>query len=249
MWYNSPMLVILDKLNFYLYKFWLFLKPRRKLGLVSFIILASLAVAVWFAGTNVVHADGVADAIVGWIIRLILMVAGWFLKLTFFILKFVIEVGGYNGFIDSPAVTVGWVMVRDITNMFFVVVLLIISFGTILGLEQYEYKKLLVKLLMAAVIVNFSRIICGIIIDVAQVVMITFINGIAATAGGNLVSMFKIGEIMKLTDNPTGQAGTGETFLAAVAAITFASMMMMTMLTYLFLLLARMVTLWILIVL
>src|SRR3989338_6155640 len=220
MWYNSPMLVILDKLNFYLYKFWLFLKPRRKLGLVSFIILASLAVAVWFAGTNVVHADGVADAIVGWIIRLILMVAGWFLKLTFFILKFVIEVGGYNGFIDFPAVTVGWVMVRDVTNMFFVVVLLIISFGTILGLEQYEYKKLLVKLLMAAILVNFSRIISGIIIDVAQVVMITFVNGVAATASGNLVNMFEMDNIMKLADNPSGLKATGgEAFLAAIAAI------------------------------
>ncbi len=243
------MLVILDKLNFYLSKFWGFLKPRRKLGLVSFVILASLVLVVWVATTNVVHADSVADAIVGWIIKLILVIAGWFLKLTFFILKFVIEVGGYNGFIDSPAVTVGWVMVRDVTNMFFVVVLLIISFGTILGLEQYEYKKLLVKLLIAAVVVNFSRIICGIIIDVAQVVMVTFVNGIAATASGNLVSMFNIGGILKLTDNSAGAGSTSETFLAAVAAITFASMMMMTMLTFLFLLLARMVMLWILIVL
>ncbi|MEK7131521.1 MAG: hypothetical protein AAB797_02180 [Patescibacteria group bacterium] len=243
------MLVILDKLNFYLYKFWMFLRPRRKLGLVSFVILASLVVAVWFVGTDAAHAIEFVEGIKNWIIGLILTVAGWFIKLTFFILKFVIEVAGYNGFIDSPAVTVGWVMVRDVTNMFFVVVLLIISFGTILGLEQYEYKKLLVKLLMAAVIVNFSRIICGIIIDVAQVVMITFVNGVAATASGNLVGMFKIDKIFALTGGADGIAKEGSSFLAAVAAITFSAIMMMTMLTFLFLLMARMMALWILIVL
>lgn len=204
------------------------------------------------AGTGVAQAwnpiGDIGRAIFGLIINLMLEIAGWFIKLTFWILKFVIEVGGYNGYIDSPAVTVGWVMVRDVTNMFFVVVLLIISFGTILGLEQYEYKKLLVKLLMAAVVVNFSRIICGIIIDVAQVVMITFINGVAATGDGNLLAMFKMDGIWKLT-GAAQKPGSGETFLAAVAAITFASIMMVTMLTYLFLLLARMVILWILIVL
>jgi hypothetical protein len=242
------MLVILDKLNFYLYKFWNFLKPRRKLGLVSFVILSSALITTWFVLTPAAQAS-----VTGWLADLLtsilFSVAGLFIKLTFFILKFVIEVAAYNNFIDSSAVIVGWVMVRDVTNMFFVVVLLLISFGTILGLEQYEYKKLLVKLLMAAIIVNFSRIICGVIIDIAQVIMITFVNGIAATASGNLVSMFGIDKIFKLTGDATGINQSGSTFLAAVMAITFSAIMMMTMLTFLFLLMARMIALWILIVL
>ncbi|HSR89607.1 MAG TPA: hypothetical protein VLK22_04445 [Candidatus Udaeobacter sp.] len=242
------MLVILNKLNSYFSKFWLLLKPRRRLGLVSFVILTSLLLVVWFVSTSTAQA-GVIDGIRDLFTSLIFLVAGLFIKLTFFLLKFVIEIAGYNSFIDSSAVIVGWVMVRDITNMFFVVILLLISFGTILGLEQYEYKKLLVKLLIAAIVVNFSRIICGIIIDIAQVVMITFVNGIAATAGGNLVSMFGVDKIFKLTGSAQGIAQQGSTFLAAVAAIGFSSIMMMTMLTFLFLLLARMVALWILIVL
>jgi hypothetical protein len=246
------MLVILDKLNFYLYKFWGFLKPRRKFGLVSFVILSSLVLALWVGSTNVAHAGSLWNDIAEGLIGVIFAIAGLFIKLTFFILKFVIEVSAYNAFIDSSAVIVGWVMVRDVTNMFFVVVLLLISFGTILGLEQYEYKKLLVKLLMAAIVVNFSRIICGIIIDVAQVIMITFVNGIAATASGNMVNMFGVGDIFKISNGGSpnlSKPGLGEQFLAAVAAITFAAIMMMTMLTFLFLLMARMMTLWILIVL
>ncbi len=229
------------------------MRPRQKLGLISFVIISSLIIAVWFIFTPVSYAQSLAGA-GEWLLELfsdlLFALAGLFIKLTFFSLKFIIEVAGYNGFIDSPAVIVGWVMVRDITNMFFVVVLLIISFGTILGLEQYEYKKLLVKLLMAAVIVNFSRLICGLIIDIAQVVMITFVNGIAATASGNLVNMFQVDQIFKLAEGQTTKVGsTFEIFLAAVAAIVFATMMLVTMLTFLFLLLARMAMLWVLIVL
>ncbi|MBI2037598.1 MAG: hypothetical protein HYT15_01530 [Candidatus Magasanikbacteria bacterium] len=229
------------------------MRPRQKLGLVSFVIISSLIIAVWFIFTPVSYAQSLAGA-GEWLLELfsdlLFALAGLFIKLTFFSLKFIIEVAGYNGFIDSPAVIVGWVMVRDITNMFFVVVLLIISFGTILGLEQYEYKKLLVKLLMAAVIVNFSRLICGLIIDIAQVVMVTFVNGIAATASGNLVNMFQVDQIFKLAEGQTTKVGsTFEIFLAAVAAIVFATMMLVTMLTFLVLLLARMAMLWVLIVL
>lgn len=245
------LVTLVHKLNLGFSKCRSFLRPKRKLGLVSFVILSALIITVWFAGTGTARAFW--DTVVLGISGILLAVAGWFIQLSIFILKFVIEVSGYNGFIDSTAVIVGWIMVRDVVNMFFVVILLIIAFGTILGLEKYEWKKLLVKLLMAAVIVNFSRIICGVIIDIAQVVMITFINGIAATAGGNLVNMFQVDKILSLSRGSTGagaiNGNTSQIFLASVAAITFAGMMMMTMLTFLFLLMARMVMLWILIVL
>ena len=223
--------------------------PRAKLGLVSFVLLSSIIISVWFIFTPIAHA-GIIAGVLETIADIFFALAGFFIKLTFFVLKFIIEVAGYNGFIDSSAVIVGWVMVRDVTNMFFVVVLLIISFGTILGLERYEYKKLLVKLIMAAVIVNFSRIICGLIIDIAQVVMITFVNGIAATASGNLVNMFQVDQIFKLSGSETAKPGTpGEIFLMGVAALVFSVMMLTTMLTFLFLLMARMTMLWVLIVL
>ena len=241
--------ILAHKLNLGFCKCRSFLRSKCKLGLVSFVILSTFVIVVWFASANTAYAFW--DTIVNGISGILLTVAGWFIQLTFFILKFVIEISGYNGFIDSTAVIVGWIMVRDVVNMFFVVILLIIAFGTILGLEKYEWKKLLVKLLMAAVIVNFSRIICGVIIDIAQVVMITFINGIAATADGNLVNMFQVDKILSLGDGDISgmKGGSGQIFIAAVAAITFSGMMMMTMLTFLFLLMARMVMLWILIVL
>jgi len=245
-----------DSLSLFFSKSWSFLRPRKKLGIISFIILTSLGITVWFATTNVVWGfvgellGDLGGAILTAITWVIMWMSEWLVSLSIFLLRFVIEMAGYNGYIDSRAVMVGWVMVRDITNMFFVIVLLIIAFTTILGIEGYEWKKLLMKLIFAAVIVNFSRIICGLIIDAAQVVMITFINGVAATAGGNLINMWKLDQLMKFSGEVQASKLTdGSKFIAAVGALTFSAMLATTMLVYTIMLLARMVYLWILIVL
>ena len=241
-----------NRLNLFFSKSWSFLRPRKKLGMVSLVLILTFIIVVWFGQAEIARAgSGFFGTVIGIISEIFLWLARLLISLTIFVLRYVIELGGYNGFIDSTAVMVGWVMVRDVTNMFFVVVLLLIAFGTILGIEQYEWKKLLAKLIVAAVVVNFSRIIAGIIIDAAQVVMVTFINGVAATAGGNLINMFNMNDIMSLSGDagPENVATDGETFVASVAALTFSAMMLMTMLIFLIMLIGRMVMLWVLIVL
>src|SRR3989344_3947956 len=42
----------------------------------------------------------------------------------------------YNGFVVSPAVNIGWTLMRDISNLFFVLILLVIAIGTILHIES-----------------------------------------------------------------------------------------------------------------
>ncbi len=183
--------------------------------------------------------------------KMLLSGASLMIKLAVFCLSFIIEIAGYNGYLNSTAVQVGWVMVRDIANMFFVVVLLLVAFGTILGLEQYEWKKMLVKFFFAAILVNFSRVICGLIIDVGQVVMITFVNGVAATAGGNLINAFNLTDILKMSQNSNAVSDTDpkEIFAAAVGAITFSALTLGIMLVFVFMLLSRMLVLWVLIIL
>lgn len=181
---------------------------------------------------------------------ILLAVAQLFLKLSNFILTFIIQIAAYNGFLDSKAVNIGWVLVRDITNMFFVVILLLVAFGTILGLEQYEWKKMMVKFFFAAILVNFSRIICGVIIDVGQVVMITFVNGIAATANGNLITAFNMTDINSIKEAaPDNITSPPALFGNVVGALVFSSLLLGIMISYIFILLSRMIVLWILIVL
>ncbi|KKW23181.1 MAG: hypothetical protein UY65_C0007G0002 [Parcubacteria group bacterium GW2011_GWA2_51_12] len=85
--------------------------------------------------------------------------------------------------IAGPTILAGWTVVRDLVNMFFILILIVIGFATILHIESYNYKRLLVKLIIMAMLVNFSMVIARIIIDLANVVQFTFLpvaNGGAA---------------------------------------------------------------------
>lgn len=68
------------------------------------------------------------------------------------------------------AVAQGWEIMRDLVNLFFILALIIIGFGTILRIESYNYKKLLVNLIVMALLVNFSLVIGRIIIEIADVI-------------------------------------------------------------------------------
>ena len=93
-------------------------------------------------------------------------------KIVTIFIGILVGVAGFNDFIDSRAVAIGWVVVRDVTNIFFVIIMLIIAFGTLFNIQTYEYKKLLPKLVIAAILVNFSKMIVGVAIDMGQVIML-----------------------------------------------------------------------------
>ncbi|MBU1167433.1 hypothetical protein KKC60_03435 [Patescibacteria group bacterium] len=99
----------------------------------------------------------------------------------------------FNKLITTPsnvaafdAVQVGWVVVRDVVNMFFILILLVMAFGTILRIENYQFKKLLPRLIIGILLVNFSRTICAIFIEFSDVLMraFTFGNSNANIAAG-----------------------------------------------------------------
>lgn len=169
----------------------------------------------------------------------------------------IIWVSQYNDFINALAVVNGWVIVRDVANMFFIIVLLIIAFGTILGQEEYHYKKLLPKLLILAVLVNFSRTIVGVMIDFSQVVMLTFVNGYKAAAGGNFANIFQIIDLMKFSrekcrgalGNTNGVPTEWAIFGAALLAFIMILVSLVTTVVIFAVLVLRIVMLWILIVL
>lgn len=52
-----------------------------------------------------------------------------------------------------------WGVVRDFMNMFFIIALIAIALGTILRIERYDYRRLLVRLIIMALLVNFSKVI------------------------------------------------------------------------------------------
>lgn len=174
-------------------------------------------------------------------------------ELLLILINALIWVAEYNGFAQSHAVVNGWIIVRDVVNMFFIVVLLVIAFGTILGVEQYSYRnKRLTTLLLMAVVVNFSRTICGILIDFAQVIMLTFVNGFSQAAGGNFIEAFGLTKIFQAgkigTEGKSGDMVWGIA-LSMMLAVVMTLVALWVIITMIAVLVVRIVYLWILIVL
>ena len=74
-------------------------------------------------------------------------------------------------FIKAPFVQIAWGFTRDFANLFFILWLVIIALSTIVGYKDYAAKKLLVRLIAIALLVNFSLVLCGFFLDVSQGLM------------------------------------------------------------------------------
>lgn len=91
---------------------------------------------------------------------------------------------------DGEPVYEIWKYCRDITNIVFVIFLLVITYSQItgMGINNYGIKKALPKLIIAVVLVNLSFIICSLAVDVSNIVGINIrglFTGIeSAIAGG-----------------------------------------------------------------
>ncbi len=125
--------------------------------------------------------DGVKNGILyligeflGICIQFLGIVVAWIVGL----LKGVMEFGNPQ---NASLVKDGWTIVRDMTNMLFILILLIIAFATILRKENYGMKALLPKLIGIALLINFSLVIAGAIIDFADAITQTFLYKDEAT--------------------------------------------------------------------
>ncbi len=161
-----------------------------------------------------------------------------------------VSVAQFNHFIDLEMVQTGWSLARDVANMFFIVVLLVIAFSTILKIQSYHYQRTLVKLIIMAVLINFSKLIAGFLIDFFQVIMLTFVNGFKDVAAGNFADSFQIYRMLSLAQGDQGFFGKSDT--AAVAAVLAVIMLVvadMVLLIIIAVLLYRIAMLWVLVIL
>lgn len=224
---------------------------NKKKKLFLFLIPVSLlAIGCLWPANGFIQAAPDTGTVVGnvmsWIMGMIVNGLG---KLLSLIMGALVKVSQYSNFINAPAIKNGWGVVRDICNMFFVLILLIIAFATILNVEAYNYKKNLPKLIAMAVLINFSKTICGLLIDVAQVVMMTFVNAYKGIAAGNLVTNLGITEIISISAASEEGANMWAIAVAYILAIIYLLITIVVVVTMLAILVMRIVMIWIYVVL
>ncbi len=153
-----------------------------------------------------------------------------------------------TGGMQNVALYESWTYVRDILNMVFIMALLFSAFCTIFQVAAYNLKKMLWKIVLMALLVNFSWPITRFIIDFANILMYSIIKSdlfSRASVESTLVNLAStggaLGDLVTSTnfkDNTTLLAATIEIFMLAI-----------TLLAVGVLLLSRLITLAILLVL
>ena len=223
----------------------------RKASLISgSVILLLISVGIIWPETSHALTNSIGEfvvTIIGWAVWALVSLIGQLLAVVIWIL---VAVAQYNNFINDNTVVKGWSIVRDICNMFFILILLIVAFGTILRLPGYGIKNLLARIVIMAVLINFSRLICGFIIDFAQVIMLTFVNAFKEAGGGNFTHLLGIDQIANLSVDTNSPDVTSWTLLSTVLlAFFYALIAFIVMCAILGVLVMRMIMLWVYVIL
>lgn len=212
-------------------------KPINKLILAVVIISAVSLPMVASAGL----AETAATAFIELIFRtfgvFIQKVTGFLLELASAFLNLTLQMNIHDLNSTNVTINVGWKIARDIANLGFVLALIMVAMSTILRFQEYGFKKLLVRLIGAALLVNFSLTIAFLFINFSNVVTNFFLNqlGDPIEVGDGIVRAFgpqrfgidiepeEAGSAVLAPEETGGQVGTiSEAFFVSMAGLVFA---------------------------
>ncbi len=152
----------------------------------------------------------------------------------------------YTGF-DNPVIAVGWSRIRDLANMFIVLGFVVIGIATTLRIESYQMKKTLAPLIIAALLINFSLLICGIFIDASNIT-VKYFNESGGIARINMIG--SIGAQVTAMSEILWNAPDVSSVFAQVIGITINGIItFIILILFAFLFLFRYIALWILVAL
>lgn len=113
----------------------------------------------------------IIGTIIGWIQYLIFQI---FTKLVSPLLVALLSIRTYT---DAFAAVIypGWEVVRNLCNILFIISLIAIAMGTLFRIESYQYKHMLVQLIIAALLVNFSLVMAQAVLGLADTMQNQFL--------------------------------------------------------------------------
>ena len=155
------------------------------------------------------------SGLIGGVTGILIIISGAFLSIALFLLNIVTSKTFINiSFTgaDNPFVTQGWEMIRGLTYIFIILGLIAIALATILRIESYHMKKTLPLFIIVALLINFTPMLCGLVIDASNIIMNHFLKGGFAEKG--FVSLIKT-EVNQLwvPGDVSGTLGRGIVFV------------------------------------
>lgn len=112
----------------------------------------------------------IRDALV-WLLGKLIYWLSWLVWLAGQILDFAIKIAvrDFAKFANLPVFREIWAIGRDISNLFFIFILLYSAFDTLLSIGKAPFEKTLVPIITVAILINFSFPISRVFIDVSNI--------------------------------------------------------------------------------
>ncbi|MEK7103860.1 MAG: hypothetical protein AAB842_00485, partial [Patescibacteria group bacterium] len=148
---------------------------------------------------------------------------------------------------SNPVINAGWTLLRDLTNMGFVIGLAYIGLATALNLNNFQTKKTFGRFIVAALLINFTPVICGVIVDAANILMTFFTKEIGANfyQFGNIYANKTAPQVLEsIFINTFDTIG----LIKLLLALTLNVVTTVVLFVFSFLFLARNVAIWILVI-
>lgn len=208
-------------------------------------------------------------ALVGTVVYIISMATYWLAYAAILVLNLILSSSfisySYTNPANNPIIETGLAITQSFVNMMLVVVLVYIALATILRLAGYETKKVLIWFVIMALLVNFSPVICGVIVDASNISMNYFLSSDSSTStsksvsqgsgmGLNMIAQAKSSlDLGKLWDAVSGGEDARDPMVTRVALyVAIAIMLIMVTIIYLMyaaVFLMRYFAIWILVIL
>jgi len=200
-----------------------FKKHKKSIGFFLILIL----IAGPFAVEAQVASPGFFKRILIDIIFIPFTLTSWILWLGGQVLNFVMDYTVTNMQANIQGITsidIAWGTIRDVMNLTFIFVLLYTAIGTILDVSGVNWKKSLISIILAAILINFSLFFTKVIIDASNIATLTFYRQIVPIGSVRTGLSNSIMEPLGLTTiyNPDG-AGGASTLLKNISNLGTAS--------------------------
>ena len=195
----------------------------------------------WLSGLIGGIADVAIAAPVNWIVGLF---KDFFLTiLGKTIIPLLTNVMAYQNFF-SEGVNAAWDITRNFSNLFFALTLLIIAIATVLNvgaLDNYTAKRMLPNFIFVTLFINFSKAIVGFLIDISQIIMVSFYNSFGPSMTDVIGNASRIAE--------SGATSSTENLIINIFTIVIIALLTFVLLWTALILAMRIVKLWFVIML
>lgn len=126
--------------------------------------------------------DFIDSAVIGTLMSLLMLMLKSTVLLVFsvFLLQWAIDLPINLG---NDVVVQGWNFIAGISNALLLLVLVFIALAYILKIETFEAKKALPKLILIALLINFSKVFVGVFVDIAEILQ----NSISGAFGDDWI--------------------------------------------------------------